>query len=249
MNSAQFFRRTSYAENWFERVLERVWPLFCLICNQRCDLRLLCEDCWHELPWQESACLRCGLPLGVSATECGACLSRPPAYDATFCALRYESQAISLIQGFKYTRSMPYGRAIDAIMHHALTMNPLIGSQASLLVPMPLHPVRQRERGFNQAMEIARPIGKRFGIPVASDLCMRERMTRVQAGLSAKERKGNMAGAFVMARPVSADHVIIIDDVITTGATVQALSSCLKAAGIRWVSVIAVPRVWTRAAG
>ena len=111
-----------------------------------------------------------------------------------------------------------------------------------LLLPVPLHPKRLRERGFNQALEIARPLGRRFQIPVEARACRRIRATRPQSELALAERRGNLRGAFAVRGALTARHLAIVDDVVTTGATVSALARVLLRQGVQRVDVWAVAR-------
>ncbi len=124
-------------------------------------------------------------------------------------------------------------------MAQALANQPM---HPQLIVPVPLHPTRFQQRGFNQAIEIARPISKNLGIPIAPKLCVRSRETPAQSGLSARQRAINIKHAFEIGQAVEVDHVAILDDVVTTGATVTELSRVLRNAGIKKIEIWACAR-------
>lgn len=117
-----------------------------------------------------------------------------------------------------------------------------IAPKPQLLIPVPLHPKRYRERGFNQAIEISRHLSSNLNIPLAMNLCVRHRITPPQTSLGKKERKTNLRNAFRLAAPIATDHVAIIDDIVTTGATVTELTKTLKKAGVKRTEIWCIAR-------
>lgn len=174
---------------------------------------------------------------------CGDCLVNKPPQDHCHAPYAYVSPVSLLLPRFKYHGSLDTGRLLAEMLCHAL---PDMTQPPDLLLPVPLHPRRLKQRGFNQAEEIARLLGARLRIPVAKGHCQRIRDTASQAGLSARQRRGNMRNAFRMTKPVTGLRVAIIDDVMTTGQTMMELARTVKTAGARHVALWAVARAVLR---
>ena len=174
------------------------------------------------------ACPRCALPLG-SAAVCGRCLLHPPAYDATDAAYVYAFPLDRLIQAFKYNGALSLGGWFAEAMLDTRQV-PAVGD---LIIALPLSPGRQRERGFNHSLEIARILSRRTGIRVAADAAIRVRETPPQATLPWSDRASNVRGAFACPRNaiVAGRSIIVIDDVMTTGASLDEFARTLKRAG------------------
>ena len=156
----------------------------------------------------------------------------------TIAPLAYEFPVDSAIKALKFRRRLFYGPALARLLHHACTDLP---EDIDAVLPVPLHWRRHWLRGFNQALEIGRPLARHLGVPVIHAV-RRRRATSRQSGLSAAERASNLRAAFVAHKPIRHAHVLIVDDVITTGATVRQLASTLRQAGVGRISVIAVAR-------
>ena len=220
-----------------------LWPARCALCGQSGQPELdLCAACEADFPVNDNACEHCAEPLPVALVQpvlCGACLRRPPAFDACFAPFRYAFPIDRLIQGLKYRRDLCYGRVLGQLLARHVSHR---GTRPDAVIPVPLASHRYRERGFNQARELALPLCKSLGLPLRSDLVVRQRETRGQAGLDRKERRKNMRNAFALAAPLRARHIAIIDDVVTTGSTVNELSKLLRAGGAEWIEVWAVAR-------
>ncbi len=175
------------------------------------------------------------LPAGVS---CAACQASPPPYLAAVAPLRYEFPVDAGLKALKFRRKLYYTEAFaELLIDAAARLDPDIDA----IVPVPLHWRRRALRGFNQAEELCRPLAKSLCLPLLRGI-VRRRGTAAQSGLSAGERNRNLRGAFVARRAPRARHVLIVDDVITTGATVKHLALTLRAAGVPQVSVLAVAR-------
>ncbi|HEY4368370.1 MAG TPA: ComF family protein [Steroidobacteraceae bacterium] len=172
---------------------------------------------------------------------CGACLSRRPRFDASFCPFRYAYPLDHLVRGIKYHRALAHGRVLSELLASRL-QSLHRGAQPGILLPVPLAPRRYRERGYNQATELARCVEKRMQIRMHTDLVVRSRETPEQATLNRSQRRKNIRGAFTLVRKLPARHIAIIDDVITTGSTVNELAKVLKRAGAQRVEVWAVAR-------
>ena len=227
-------------------LVELLLPRHCVLCNARSEHNL-CQGCYTDLPVIRDACFRCAIPLGSLQTNanmevnqsalCGQCIKRPPAFDHTVAALEYQFPVNVLVRRFKFKRSLACGVVLsDRLSKSVESAYPDHENLPECLVPVPLHPLRQFRRVYNQAELIAIDIGKRLGIPVRSQLLRRTSRTRSQPGLTATERRKNLKDA-ISARKVGSSHVALVDDVMTTGATVSECASALKKAGARHVSV------------
>ena len=206
----------------------------------------LCDDCRACLPRVGNGCSRCGVELATdcSAVTCGRCIVDPPPFDLCRGVFRYDFPVRQLITDFKFRGNFAAGRALawllaDAIVNHYRgTERPGQARQLpDALVPVPLYPNRLKQRGFNQALLLARVISRRTGIPVAPTLLSRERDTPSQSQLNARRRRANLRCAFrpgVDLTRHNLNHVAIIDDVVTTTATVDAASRALRADADCW---------------
>ena len=220
-------------------------PWRCALCAGHArDGRELCVECDAGLPRAEQACPRCGIRMArtdVTGT-CARCAVRPPRFHRMVAPLAYDYPVDRLLLGLKFGRRMHLARALGQAIAEGVRSQVEQGvlEMPDALAPVPLHPRRLTRRGFNQAEEIARFIGRSIGVPVLPGLCRRVRHTRMQSRLSDEERRVNVAGAFACAR--SPLRPAIVDDVVTTGATVDAMAAALIAAGAERVQVWAAAR-------
>jgi ComF family protein len=229
--------------NW---PISYLFPPVCLLCGDRsprCRHLDLCPDCAGDLDVIDRACRRCGIPMNAGVGHdgvCGRCQRHPPAFDSCFAPYAYDDNIGHLITRLKYGHKLACARLLGAMLAERI----LTGQRdlPSILVPVPLHPARMRERGFNQALEIARAVSRRTGIPLDADLVRRTRATPSQAELPRRKRLKNLGGAFEVTRDPGWRHVAILDDVVTTGSTASEISRTLKASGVTQVSVWAVAR-------
>ncbi|HYQ70338.1 MAG TPA: ComF family protein [Gammaproteobacteria bacterium] len=202
----------------------------------------LCQSCHRDLPWLGSVCSRCAHPLYASDADvrCGHCQKHPPAFDRTTALFHYCPPVDHLIKCFKFAEELQVGSLLSGLLAAKLAerRNDLPG----LLLPVPLHPARLRSRGFNQATEIARHVGRTLGIKLDYRLCRRKRNTEAQSLLSPTARRLNLRNAFAVRHPLQASHVAIIDDVMTTGHTSNELARVLKRAGAVQVEVWVIAR-------
>jgi ComF family protein len=224
------------------RLIRWVLPAACLVCGERGDGEAdLCHACRTDLPWNDSACARCALPLPAPAPACGACLTDPPPLSAAWAALRYEAPIDRLLPRFKFHAGLAEGRLLAALMAERLPAGLLDG--VDLVVPMPLHRTRLGRRGYNQALELALPLLRSTPRPLAVDALRRVRATPPQSELDAAGRRRNVRGAFEAdASRVQGRCVLLVDDVITTGATIAEAAQTLIRAGAREVRALAVAR-------
>jgi ComF family protein len=195
----------------------------CLLCGCPSGGGPVCASCVEMLPRHiVPACPRCALPT-PGGVPCGRCLAIRPAFDATHAAFDYAFPLDVLVQALKYRHHLALG---DFFARWLPSL-----AAADVVVPMPLHPRRLAERGFNQAVEIARPFARAAGVALELDGVTRVRDTPPQVNLPHGERLGNLRGAFVCRRRFDGLKVAVVDDVMTTGTSLDALARCLKASG------------------
>ena len=217
-------------------------PSHCLICGSRPAGRLrrrldLCSACHRGLPRSRICCPRCARPMPV-AERCGPCRAEPTLWDAARIAFAYEPPVDALLLALKFRGELAAGVLLGRLLAAYLGR-----STVDLIVPVPLSAARQAERRYNQAYELALPSHRRFGIPIAASALRRVRHTPPQVGLSATARRRNLRGAFV-ADPQQLDgrRIALLDDVVTTGATLAAATRAVRAAGASHIEVWAVAR-------
>lgn len=219
---------------------EWIYPSVCPLCRLPADeSEGLCPGCRQNLVPNDAPCPRCSNPT-AGGLLCGRCLgTRSPLSKSTIPFL-YQPPLVELIHRYKYHKELPLARILGQLFISGTpTLNP---SKTDLLVPVPLHRSRIRERGFNQSVELARVIGRQLNIPVDTRSVRRIRATPPQAELPLARRRINIKGAFHCRTPLKAKSVAIIDDVVTSGATVESLGGCLEQAGIETVAVWALAR-------
>ena len=221
-----------------------VWPGTCLLCGRTDTGDVdLCSDCAADLPRNELACQVCAEPLAsisADARVCGACLSDPPAFCGSFVPFHYSYPLDHLVQGLKFRNELACGRVLGRLFARAAVAHGV--SLPEAIVPVPLAPRRFRQRGYNQASELALAIRRELGVAVRADVVIRQRETAQQAGLDRKARRRNVRGAFAASASLHARHIAILDDVVTTGSTVRELAAVLQQAGAERVVLWAVAR-------
>lgn len=205
----------------------------CFLCRGAAD-GVLCAACDADLPRLTGpACPRCALASPEGAL-CGRCLSRPPSYDATRAALAYAFPADVLIQALKFRGELALAPFLGDLLSRCIA-----DGKVDCIVPVPLSAARLRERGYNQALEIARGIAAATGTKLAPELCERSRDTAVQMDLPLEDREKNVRGAFHCPGLVAGATIAVLDDVMTTGATLDEVAAALKRAGaarvVNWV--------------
>lgn len=223
-----------------QRLQRFVLPLRCLLCaGAGAEGIDLCADCAAELPRNPSCCARCALPLATSALLCGECQRQPPPWDAAWAPFRYGWPLDRLESRYKFGADLAAGRVLSTLWRR----EPRSIELPQLLLPVPLHRQRLRQRGYNQALELARPLAREFGVPLRHDALQRIRRTDAQTELDAVGRRRNVRGAFAL-RPGTPlpSHVALLDDVMTTGATLAECARVLKRAGAQRVDVWALAR-------
>lgn len=231
-------------------LLDLLLPPRCLACGLG-DARAapLCAGCQRELPWLGPACRVCALPLPAASSEgrCGRCLRRPPPQHSTRALFVYRDPVDRFLGGLKFAADLAAGRWLADMLAQQWSIQPA-APVIDAIVPLPLHRARLRQRGYNQALELARALPKVCGCRLRPELLQRLRATPAQLGLSAGERRRNLRGAFVAAPAVQGLRLLLVDDVITTGSSVSEAARCLLRAGAAEVHVLAAARVPRRGA-
>lgn len=218
-----------------------LFPQACLLCSSKNGADFgICTNCLNDLPHHSpshaASCPQCGL-LSFEGQLCGACIASPPDFDATKALFRYEYPISQVLQQYKYNQQLFLAETFAELM-----MQKIQAHNIDLIIPMPLHPSRLQERGFNQSLEIARIISKRLKIKVNSQAVSRIKQSPPQASLPLKERVKNMKGAFACHQDLSSLRIALIDDVMTTGASLNALAKAVKAKGATHVECWLIAR-------
>ncbi len=229
-----------------ERFVSMLLPSACALCGRH-NAGLLCGSCRQRYATHTAArCLRCAITVEAQRAICSQCIVQSPAYDASFCAADYAAPIDSLVRALKFNAQLPLAavfaeRIINAVPFAAV-------SDAGLIVAVPLSSQRLARRGFNQAHEIAQHIARSWQLPLATAICLRVRDTEPQSSLPVSERRGNMRGAFTLMRgdAIRGQHVLVVDDVMTTGETLRSFAATLKRFGATRVTNLVFARTPTR---
>ena len=204
-------------------ILDFLAPRRCAFCGipARKGEKSICTACYSDLPWNES-------PVSLVPVD----------FECSIAMLHYAFPADAAIKALKFNRKLFYAPALAEVL---CTARPLLPKDIDTVLPVPLHWRRKATRGFNQAVEIARPVASLLGVPILRGV-YRRKATPFQSGLTATERARNLRQAFRTNNKLSRSHVLIVDDVITTGATVKSLARTLRSSGVSRVSSLAVAR-------
>jgi len=198
----------------------------------------ICRHCAEEMPRLGPACQACALPLPIGSVFCGRCARGRLPVTRSHCLFEYQAPIDQLIGRFKFRADLTVGHYLARWLAQELD----IADRPEAILPVPLHQRRLRQRGFNQALELIKPLAQQRDIPIRLDLVKRQLDTPDQIGLSALQRRRNMRQAFACTTSCLPRHVALFDDVVTTGATVLTLARCLRAAGVERVDVWALAR-------
>lgn len=235
---------TSMVDNHLRPFIDLLAPSRCYWCGLASGASPACAACAGALPWNQPACRACALPLAATAGTdvCGACLCQAPPQDRSWAAFRYEPPLPHAIVELKFRGRLAPAYVIGALMAARLAARPQ--PLPEVLIPMPLHAGRLRRRGYNQAVELGRQLARRLALRFEPAGARRLRATEEQTRLDAAGRRRNVQGAFaVEAALVRERHIALLDDVITTGATVSELARAARAAGAARIEVWAAARV------
>ncbi|MFY9327001.1 MAG: ComF family protein [Georgfuchsia sp.] len=209
----------------WQRLLNRLLPQDCQLCGKPDVGDMLCVPCMADLPrLPVEHCPLCALPTPAGAV-CGGCLRHPPHFDATHASLVYAFPVDQLVQAFKYGHQLALSRLFARLMRAGQAFS------ADIMIPLPLSKQRLRERGFNQAVEIARPLAQASGLALDLHAMARVVDTAAQAGLPWNERRANIRHAFECKANLAGKSIVVIDDVMTSGATLDEFARTLKLHG------------------
>ena len=236
-----------WSRRWPLALAHALLPSACALCGSRCEAAL-CAPCQHQFCASAQArCRRCANPMAASAARwpCGVCQSEQPAYDATIAAVDYSAPLDQLVLQLKFGGVLALAPWFAGALRQAVLAQPGF-ALPNILCPVPLGPGRLRERGFNQALEIARPLSRALGIALHAALAIRALDTQAQSGVAPGERKANMRNAFIVAPDalnlVRGQHIGIVDDVMTSGHTLNELAATFKRFGAARVSNLVFAR-------
>lgn len=233
--SNSYYRLLNYCRSIGQLLL----PQSCCLCAAPAA-DAFCAACLHELPWLPAArCRVCAVPLASGAT-CGACLDRPPRFERVEAVFAYRFPVDALVHAFKYGNRLALARPLGAMLAAS------VARDVDAIVPMPLADARLAQRGFNQALEIARVTAAATGVSLVARACRKVADTPPQATLPWKERAKNVRRAFVCDASLRGARVAVVDDVLTTGASLNELARVLLKAGaveVRgWIVARTLPR-------
>ena len=218
----------------------------CILCDEPAEAEMpICVACEAEMPWLGEHCQTCALPLPKAGLTCDGCLLEPPAYEQVAVPWRYDFPVDSLITRFKHNAKWPFGHLLaDVLSQYLQHRFDEDLPRPDALLPVPLAAKRLRQRGFNQAAMLARWLSRQLDLPCEENVVHRIQDTSAQQDLDAKARKRNLRNAFALTSDanVKGRHLALVDDVLTTGATVQALARLLMNAGAARVDVYCLAR-------
>jgi ComF family protein len=227
-----------------ERCSDLLLAPTCVLCGAEAVDARLCAACRGLLETCGAACARCAEPLPLATPLCGKCLQRPPAFDTAVAGFIYRAPFDHLVQKLKFNDALAVGRALTpswaASLRAQLEARPAPAPQA--LIPVPLHRSRLRRRGYNQALELARDLGATLQLPVLPQGLIRAKATAPMPGLDLVARRRNIRGAFSTGSMPLPARVALIDDVMTSGSTLNEAAKTLKRAGVAWVEVWVLAR-------
>jgi len=229
----------------FQGLIALTWPLDCPSCGVPVAVIGFCADCAaHVRPRDPPRCTCCDADVGVSGPPrlCGRCLQTPPAFANAWAPFDYAGPMGDAIRAGKYAGRADAFAAVRRVMLGAMP-EPLVRAPPGVVVPVPLHPRRVKARGFQPTLLLARTAARALGAPCRSRLVSRSRDTPPQAGRGERGRRENVRGAFTVRGNVQGADVLVVDDVLTTGATVREVARALRRAGAARSRVLAVAAV------
>lgn len=235
-------------------LLDSFMPRHCLFCLEKTQNSTnLCISCLDTLTLNSSCCRRCASPMEYTSRPhkllCGNCLSHQYYYDKVYSPYTYSHDIRYLITNLKYHKKIHFAKILAELFTRQADFSAAKNTTETtacqlpqLIIPMPMHTKRLRARGYNQALEISRFLASYYQLPLDYQHFVRTRYTQLQAGLAASERQKNVANAFTLKKPLVYNHIALIDDVMTTGSTVNEAAKVLKKNGIKQVDIWTIAR-------
>jgi ComF family protein len=227
--------------NFFKPLWAWLLPTTCILCHYPAmNSQDLCLRCKDELPMLPQSCPGCAKILAQDTPAevyCGTCLKDTRPFDKLFALFAYEPPITKLLMELKFHEKLINARVLGELMSVAIKDSYRNAFLPEIIIPMPLHSERLRERGFNQAMEIARPLSQHLGIPLDKTSCIRVKNTAAQATLPAKARRKNIKNAFKINDNLRNKSVAVVDDIMTTGQTLIEFSKALKKARVGRIDI------------
>ena len=233
----------AFIKQKFKQLIELFLPARCLMCELSSNGKLICAHCQRALLETRACCQRCGLALDICLPFCGDCLKKAHLFEQLHALGSYQPPYSQMVKKLKYTKQLLYGELLGELLTDSILQN-LSAQQISAvdyLLPVPLHTQKQRYRGFNQTQIIAQVVAKRLNTPLLLEGVERHINTTPQEGLTLYNRKKNLNRAFSISPAVQQEiagaYIVIIDDVVTTGATVNSLCHTLLKAGAQRIDI------------
>lgn len=227
-----------------ERILGTLIPHSCTLCRGYCQGMDLCQPCRAALPWMDSACKRCGLPCAEPLPRCGNCLQSPPLFDHCAAAFHYADPIKGLILRFKQSQQLSAGRVLEQLAADFFREHYRHHAMPQALIAVPCHTSKLRQRGFNQSQMLARTISRSLQLPLIQG-AITSQDSSDQKHLRLNQRRQNRQHSFELTGNTLAGswrHVGIVDDIVTSGATANALASCLRESGVEQIDVLSLAR-------
>ncbi len=222
------------------------FPYHCIICNDKANRELdLCMECETFLPWLKNACISCAIPLAFQGQSvCGACLKTPLPFHKLCVFFSYTEIIKKWVIGLKFQQQLVYAKIFGTLLAEKISSRYQSEQLPDRIIPVPLHKKRLNERGFNQAIELARPISKKLNIPIEYKKCQRVINTASQSKLPSNQRSNNVKNAFFAHQDLAQQHIALLDDVMTTGHTFIEISRALYDVGVKRIDVWCCARTY-----
>jgi ComF family protein len=225
--------------------IQTLLPKNCILCGLRSDTTLeLCKICYQSLPWLHNACYQCGVHLENmhESIRCRKCIISPPVFDRVCAMFNYDFPLNKIISQLKFKTKLACGKLLGQLLLQQYQTWYTLESVPEAILPVPLSSIRLRQRGFNQVLEILRPLILATKFPLLDDVCIRVKNTKPQTSINMKYRKRNLLSAFRLLRPIRYSHIAIVDDVFTTGSTISAVSIILRNVGVQQIDIWCICR-------
>lgn len=222
------------------------FPYHCILCNDKANRELdLCIECEKSLPWLKHVCIYCAAPLGFTTqSACGACLKKPLPFHKLCILFSYTEIIKKFVTALKFQQQLIYAHILGTLLAEKINSQYKNEKLPDIIIPVPLHKSRLYGRGFNQSIELARPISKKLNIPIEYKRCKRVVNTAAQSKLPANQRASNVKSAFIAHQDLAYQHIALLDDVMTTGHTLIEVSRALYDVDVKRIDVWCCARTY-----